>query len=201
MNTRLLRLAYAFEFLLGLVAIFTAWSEIGGQATLDMMHWAWKLGFSVLLSGAVVAYTASIVSNESLWTFSSARWLTAIVLILAGMAVITYFYAMQADAGQSDETGTTTTSWIYHLDQNTALDKDVMLVGAWRRPSACAGRAGPQLHVSLCVFNGVCMALRATQGDEDALPGGAGLRPARASLGPPMPIRHCVFSRASSLPT
>ncbi|HEX4771335.1 MAG TPA: hypothetical protein VH351_10910 [Bryobacteraceae bacterium] len=106
MNSKLLRLVYVFEFLLGLIAIFTAWSEIGGQAALDLMHWAWKLGFSVLLAGAVVAYTAAIVTNESLWTLSSARWLTAIVLLIAGMGVVTYFYAMQADAGQSDDNGT-----------------------------------------------------------------------------------------------
>lgn len=106
MNSKVLRLAYVFEFLLALVAIFTAWSEIGGQAALDLMHWAWKLAFSVLLAGAVVAYTSAIISNESLWTLTSARWLTVIVLLIAGMGIVTYFYAMQADAGQSDENGT-----------------------------------------------------------------------------------------------
>ena len=106
MNTKLLRLAYAFEFLLGMLAIFTSWSEIGGQASLDLMNWGWKLGFSVSLATAVVAYTSTIVSNESLWTLSSARWMTLIVLLLVGMGIVTYFYAVQAEAGQSDETGT-----------------------------------------------------------------------------------------------
>jgi glucan phosphoethanolaminetransferase (alkaline phosphatase superfamily) len=105
MNTKLLRLAYAFEFLMALLTIFTAWSEVGGQAALDLMHWAWKLGFSVLLAGAIVAYSAAIVSADSLWTLTSARWLSAIVLLIAGMGVVTYFYAIQVDAGQSDETG------------------------------------------------------------------------------------------------
>jgi glucan phosphoethanolaminetransferase (alkaline phosphatase superfamily) len=105
MNTKLLRLAYTCEFLVGLLAIFTAWSEIGGQAALDLMHWGWKLGFSVILAGAVVAYSAAIVSADSLWTLTSARWLALIVLLIAGMGVVTYFYSVQVDAGQSDETG------------------------------------------------------------------------------------------------
>jgi hypothetical protein len=106
MNNKLLRLAYAFEFLIAQVAIFTAWSEIGGQSALDLMHWGWKLGFGLLLAAAIVAYTHSLVSHDSLWTLSSARWLSAIALLLIAMGIVTYFYSLQVDAGQSDETGT-----------------------------------------------------------------------------------------------
>ena len=106
MTPKLLRLIYAFEFLIALVAIFTAWSEIGGQAALDLMHWGWKLGLSVGLATAVVAYTAAAVSEDSLWTFRSARWLTAVALVLLAMGVVTYFYVLQEDAGESDESGT-----------------------------------------------------------------------------------------------
>jgi hypothetical protein len=106
MTQKLLRLIYAFEFLIALVAIFTAWSEIGGQAALDLMHWGWKLGFSTALAGATVAYTAAVVSEDSLWTLRSARWLTAIVLLVLGIGVVTYFYVLQEDAGESDESGT-----------------------------------------------------------------------------------------------
>jgi len=106
MTQKLLRLIYAFEFLIALVAIFTAWSEIGGQAALDLMHWGWKLGFSVSLASATVAYTAAVVSEESPWTIRSARWLTAIVLLVLGIGVVTYFYVLQEDSGESDEGGT-----------------------------------------------------------------------------------------------
>ncbi len=106
MTQKLLRLIYAFEFLIALVAIFTAWSEIGGQAALDLMHWGWKLGLSVALAGATVAYTAAVVSEESVWTLRSARWLTAVVLLIFGIGVVTYFYVLQEDSGESDESGT-----------------------------------------------------------------------------------------------
>ena len=108
MSPRLLRLAYAFEFLFAIVAIFTAWSEIGGQAALDLMHWAWKLGFSLALAASFVAYTDALLAGDSVWTLRSARWLTAVVLLLLAMGAVTYFYALQVDSGDSDETAPST---------------------------------------------------------------------------------------------
>jgi len=106
MNDKLLRLAYAFEFLLAIVAIFTAWSEIGGQGALDLMHWGWKLGFSLVLAWAIVAYTIAICDSGSWWTLRSARWLAAIVVTVVAMGIVTYFYALQVDTGESDESTT-----------------------------------------------------------------------------------------------
>ena len=106
MTPKLLRLIYAFEFLIALVAIFTAWSEIGGQAALDLMHWGWKLGLSLALAAAVVAYTAAVVAEDSIWTLRSARWLMAIVVLTFSIGAVTYYYALQVDTGESDETGT-----------------------------------------------------------------------------------------------
>ncbi len=98
-----MRLVYACEFLLALVAIFTAWSEIGGQATLDLMSWGWKLGLSFALAAATVLYTAAILSQDSLWTLRSTRWFSAIVVLILIMGTVTYFYALQVDASDSDE--------------------------------------------------------------------------------------------------
>ncbi len=108
MSPQLIRLVYAFEFLFALVAIFTAWSEIGGQAALDLMHWGWKLGLSLALAVAFVAYTDAIVSSESIWSIRPARWLTAVVILLLTMGAVTYFYALQVDTGDSDETAPST---------------------------------------------------------------------------------------------
>ena len=65
MTAKSLRLAYVCEFLLALIAIFTAWSEIGGQSALDLMHWGWKLGFGLALASSIVGYTAAIVADET----------------------------------------------------------------------------------------------------------------------------------------
>ena len=103
---KLLRLVYAFEFLIALVAIFTAWSEIGGQAALDLMHWGWKLGLSIALAVAIVLYTAAVVTADSIWSLRSARWLMVIVLVMLVIGIVTYYYALQVDTGESEETGT-----------------------------------------------------------------------------------------------
>jgi glucan phosphoethanolaminetransferase (alkaline phosphatase superfamily) len=101
--TKLLRLAYVCEFLLALVAIFAAWSEIGGQSSLDLMHWGWKLGLSVSLAGAIVAYTAALLSEQRVWSLRSARWLTVIIILLLAIGIVTYYYALQVDNGDTDE--------------------------------------------------------------------------------------------------
>jgi hypothetical protein len=106
MTSRLLRALYVFEFFVALIAIFTAWSEVGGQAALDLMHWGWKFGLGFGLATALVGYTAAVVSNDRLWTLRSARWVTIIVLLTLAIGVITYYYALQVDAGESDETST-----------------------------------------------------------------------------------------------
>jgi len=105
MTYKLLRLVYVCEFLLALVAIFTAWSEIGGQAALDLMHWGWKLGLSVPLAAAIVAYTAALLSEDSIWTLRSARWLSVIAILLLAIGVVTYYYVIQVETGESDESG------------------------------------------------------------------------------------------------
>ncbi len=103
MSPGLLRLVYVCEFLLALFTIFTAWSEIGGQATLDLMFWGWKLGLSVGLAAAFVAWTAALYTEESLWNLRSARWISAMIVLLLAMGAVTYFYSLQVDAGESDE--------------------------------------------------------------------------------------------------
>jgi hypothetical protein len=106
MTVKWLRLAYVGEFLLALVAIFTAWAEIAGQGPLDLMHWSWKFGLGIALALAIVAYTDALVSAEAIWTLRSSRWLAMIVLLVLAMGALTFYYALQDEAGDSDDTST-----------------------------------------------------------------------------------------------
>lgn len=101
--TKLLRLAFVCEFLLAMIAIFTAWSEIGGQSALDLMYWGWKLGLSLTLAAAIVAYTAALLSEQGVWSLRSARWLSLIIILLLAIGFVTYYYALQVDNGDTDE--------------------------------------------------------------------------------------------------
>ena len=105
MSAKLLRLVYVVEYLIAVIAIFTAWSEIGGQAALDLMNWGFKLGLGLLLAWLIVGYTAALVSSDAIWTLQTIRWLTCIILVILAMGVITYFYFVAVEAGESDETG------------------------------------------------------------------------------------------------
>ena len=89
MTTQHLRLIYMLEFLVAVVAVFTAWSEIGGQGALDIMPWGWKLGLALALSGAIVGYSASLIASESLWNARTAKWLTAGLVLIDGMGLVT----------------------------------------------------------------------------------------------------------------
>jgi hypothetical protein len=103
MTPKLLRLAFVLEFLVALVAIFTAWSEVGGQAALDSMAWFWKLGLSVFLAIAIVGFSAALTLEDRLWTLRSARWLTGLILIIVAMGMVTYYFQVQLESGDGEE--------------------------------------------------------------------------------------------------
>ena len=109
MTPQLLRFAYICEFLLALTAIFTVWPEIGGVAALELMHWGFKLGFGVAMAAAVVACTRTIMQSERSLSWHSIAWLGIIALIAIGMGVVTYYYTLEEESGDSDEPSGTVT--------------------------------------------------------------------------------------------
>ena len=56
-----LRLAYATQFLIAVIAIYVLWSQVGGQSHLDLMPWYVKLGL-----GAGAACIGCIALNATL---------------------------------------------------------------------------------------------------------------------------------------
>ena len=107
MNTAWLRLAYAVEFLLAAVAVFTVWSQVGGQAHLDMMAWYFKLVLGVGMSVAIVKMTMAAVRQERAWNRATLLWLGVIVAFAAAMAAVTiYYHVNEPNDDQDDETTT-----------------------------------------------------------------------------------------------
>lgn len=114
MTPKHLRFIYVFEFLIAVIAIFTAWSEVGGQAALDLMQWGWKFGLGLGLAAAIVGYTAAVVSSESIWSLRTSRWLALTLVLLLGMGVVTYYYYLQEDTGDTNDEQDNVTS--YHSE-------------------------------------------------------------------------------------
>ena len=83
----LLRLAYVCQFLLALIAVWTVWSQVGGQTHLDLMPWYAKLTLSMSLSWVVVMGTMSAVADASAWNRRVIFYLVVGFAIASGMAM------------------------------------------------------------------------------------------------------------------
>lgn len=103
MRHPLLRSLLVLEFLVAIDAIFTLWSQVGGQSHLDLMFWPWKLGLSVAAAGLVVAITAGVAGDDSAVTRRSVLFVSLLigVVVLAGM--VTYYYHLHEPADDQDQ--------------------------------------------------------------------------------------------------
>jgi hypothetical protein len=127
-NPSFLRLAYALEFLVALIAIISMWSEIGGEAHLDLMPWYVKLVCIVGLAWCSVRFTAAMVEQQKVWTLRAVAWFAGILLFCIAMAGITYYYHLheEPDDGDDDTTAsavniTNLGSFFHHASRRTEL--------------------------------------------------------------------------------
>ncbi len=114
-----LRLAYAFELLLAIDAVFTLWSQVGGQGHLDLMAWWVKLLLGGAMSVACVLATAAAVEREHVANARFLAWVGAIILIGAAMAVITYYYHLH-ETYEDEEEDQPTSAAIWLVEERHA---------------------------------------------------------------------------------
>lgn len=119
-----LRLAYAFQFLIAVIAVFTVWSQVGGQGHLDMLPWYTKLVCVLTFSWCCVRFTAAVVEHQHAWNRSSMFWLFAMTLVGIVMGGIVYYYHLHEAPDDSDPDDTTATTVI------------------WTKPAACQDTLG-----------------------------------------------------------
>jgi hypothetical protein len=126
LNVSWLRLAYALEFFIALIAIISLWSEIGGEGHLDLMPWYIKLGCISGLAWCCVRFTAGMVEQQQVWTRRTIGWFTAIVLFCIAMGAITYYYHLHENPDDGDEDSTATAvninnlgTFFYHASTRT----------------------------------------------------------------------------------
>ena len=109
METRFLRLIYAAEFLLALIAVLTLWSQVGGQTHLDMMPWYFKLFLDTAMAYAIVRATASAVAGTRAWNAGTLRWMGMLAAMAVAAGLLTYFYHLyEADEEEEGEPATQT---------------------------------------------------------------------------------------------
>lgn len=104
-----LHLAYSMEFLIALIAIFTVWSQVGGQGHLDLLPWYSKLLLTLALAWCCVRFTAGLVEQPG-WTRRTTLWFAGIVIVSIAMAGLTYYYHLHEVPDESDSDDTTATT-------------------------------------------------------------------------------------------
>jgi hypothetical protein len=103
----LLRLAYTTLFLIALIAIFTAWAQVGGQGHFDLVPWHLKLVLGVAAAYAVVKAASASVSREPAWNGTTVKWFGILLALLLAAGVVTYYmhvYGEQDEEDQPEET-------------------------------------------------------------------------------------------------
>jgi hypothetical protein len=111
----LLRLAYATQFLIALLAVFTLWSQVGGQSHLDLMPWYWKLGLGAGAAFAVVKATAAAVAvaGPTAWNAATLKWFGILLLLLAGCGLATFYVHMNLESDETDQPDNSAVSQLY----------------------------------------------------------------------------------------
>jgi thiol:disulfide interchange protein len=99
----ILRLAYATQFILALLAVFLLWSEVGGQSHLDLMPWYLKLGLGAGAAFAVVKATAASVSGPSGWNGNTLKWLGILLALLVGCGLASYYMHVYEEDDEQDQ--------------------------------------------------------------------------------------------------
>lgn len=101
MALRFLRVVYAIEFLMALVAVLEVWREVGGQSHLDLMPWFFKFILAVGLAGAIVKLTSVSLAERGRRTWI---WSAIVALFLVAAGLITYYYHLNEPLDGDEET-------------------------------------------------------------------------------------------------
>ncbi len=90
----LLRLAYSTLYLIALIAVFVAWSQVGGQTHIDLLPWWLKLVLGFAMALAIVRAASAAYSGDRAWNGQTLKWLglTVALGVICGMA--TYYAHM-----------------------------------------------------------------------------------------------------------
>ena len=80
---------------MAIIAVYTLWSQVGGQYHLDLMFWPWKLGLGVGAAALVVALTCD--------PRRAILYGSLLILIAIAAGVVTYYYHLNEPTDDDDD--------------------------------------------------------------------------------------------------
>jgi len=107
-----LRLAYATQFLIALIAVYELWGQVGGQSHLDLMPWYLKLGLGAGAALAVVKATESAVSQEHAWNGRTLKWFGILIVLLLGCGLASYYSHLYLEDDEDQQDDNSKASWV-----------------------------------------------------------------------------------------
>jgi hypothetical protein len=112
MRNSLLRPLLVFEFLVAILAVFTFWSQVGGQYHLDLMFWPWKLGFGMGAAWLITAMTAALARNGGEIKGRVLLFASLLLTLMLAAGLVTYYYHLNepSDDDEDDDKPTMTSS-------------------------------------------------------------------------------------------
>jgi len=108
MDPKLLRIVYIAVFLLALVAVYTVWSQVGGQGHLDQMAWYLKGPIGIVMAYAIMRATAAAAAEDRGWNSRALRWTGIVALLAAAAGAVTYYTHLYEPADEDTDEQTTT---------------------------------------------------------------------------------------------
>jgi hypothetical protein len=118
MRNSLLRPLLVVEFLLAIQAVFTFWSEVGGQYHLDLMYWPWKFGFGLGAASLIVGITAALARNGGEFRGRVLLLASLLLTLMLAAGAVTYYYHLNEPPSEDDEDAPTSlTTYVYQTLQ------------------------------------------------------------------------------------
>jgi hypothetical protein len=105
-----LRLAYATQFLIALIAVCVVWRQVGGQSHFEALPWYTTAGLIAGVSFAAVKATAEAVSHESAWNPATLKWCAILAMLLVGCGMASLYSHNYLENDEPAEGETVTSS-------------------------------------------------------------------------------------------